>query len=64
MDNYKKLRNKIVHDYEGIKLNFIWDIITYDLPVLKKDLVHQIKSEPTPTFNFNSNTPHTHEMIF
>ena len=23
----KNLRNKIVHDYDGIKLNFIWDII-------------------------------------
>lgn len=34
----KNLRNKIVHDYEGIKLNFIWDIITNDLIKLKKDL--------------------------
>ena len=34
----KNLRNKIVHDYEGIKLNFIWDIITKDIKQLKKDL--------------------------
>ena len=34
----KNLRNKIVHDYEGIKLNFIWDIITKDLIQLKADL--------------------------
>ncbi len=34
----KNLRNKIVHDYEGIKLNFIWDIITKDLIQLKFDL--------------------------
>lgn len=34
----KNLRNKIVHDYEGIKLNFIWDIITIDLPQLRKEL--------------------------
>lgn len=34
----KNLRNKIVHDYEGIKLNFIWDIITYDIKELKKNL--------------------------
>lgn len=34
----KNLRNKIVHDYEGIKLNFIWDIITKDIMQLKTDL--------------------------
>lgn len=34
----KNLRNKIVHDYEGIKLNFIWDIITNDILQLKKEL--------------------------
>ena len=34
----KNLRNKIVHDYEGIKLNFIWDIITKDIVQLKVDL--------------------------
>lgn len=34
----KNLRNKIVHDYEGIKLNFIWDIITEDIINLKVDL--------------------------
>lgn len=34
----KNLRNKIVHDYEGIKLNFIWDIITEDIVQLKADL--------------------------
>lgn len=34
----KSLRNKIVHDYEGIKLDFIWDIITNDIIQLKSDL--------------------------
>ena len=34
----KNLRNKIVHDYEGIKLNFIWDIINNDLLQLKSNL--------------------------
>ncbi len=34
----KNLRNKIVHDYEGIKLNFIWDIISNDIMPLKKNL--------------------------
>ena len=39
----KNLRNKIVHDYEGIKLNFIWDIISEDLIKLKNDLEMIIK---------------------
>ena len=39
----KNLRNKIVHDYEGIKLNFIWDIIINDLPQLKKELIDILK---------------------
>ena len=34
----KNLRNKIVHDYEGIKLNLIWDIVTNDIVQLKVDL--------------------------
>lgn len=34
----KNLRNKIVHDYEGIKLNFIWDIVTEDIKILRNDL--------------------------
>ncbi|MBR3002634.1 MAG: DUF86 domain-containing protein [Clostridia bacterium] len=34
----KNLRNKIVHDYEGINLNLIWDIITNDILKLKNDL--------------------------
>lgn len=34
----KNLRNKIVHDYEGIKLNFIWDILQNDIKKLKEDL--------------------------
>ena len=34
----KNSRNKIVHDYEGIKLNLIWDIVTNDIVQLKVDL--------------------------
>ena len=30
------LRNKIVHDYEGVNLILIWDIVKYDLPVLNE----------------------------
>lgn len=33
------LRNKIVHDYEGVNLVLIWDIIKEDLPELNTQLV-------------------------
>ena len=39
----KNLRNKIVHDYEGINLNLIWDIITDDIIQLKMDLEKILK---------------------
>lgn len=32
------LRNRIVHDYEGVNLVLIWDIITGDLPGLREQL--------------------------
>ena len=34
----KNLRNKIVHDYDGINLSIIWDIIENDLKPLKINL--------------------------
>ncbi len=33
------LRNRIIHDYEGINLSLIWEIIEVDLHLLKKDLL-------------------------
>ena len=32
------LRNRIVHDYEGINLNLIWEIIDMDIKILKEQL--------------------------
>ena len=32
------LRNKIVHDYEGVNLVLIWDIVKEDLPKLNSQL--------------------------
>lgn len=29
------LRNRIVHDYEGVNLRLVWEIISEDIPVLK-----------------------------
>ncbi len=33
------LRNKIVHDYEGVNLKLVWEIISNDLPELKDMLI-------------------------
>ena len=32
------LRNKIVHDYEGVNLKLVWEIVSEDLPELKEKL--------------------------
>ena len=37
------LRNRIVHDYEGVNLILVWEIISYDLPELKQKLERLIK---------------------
>lgn len=34
----KGIRNRIVHDYEGINVNIIWDIVQNDLNPLKDNL--------------------------
>lgn len=41
----KGLRNRIVHDYEGISLKNIWYIVNNDLPVLKKDIKNILSNE-------------------
>ena len=33
------LRNKIAHDYEGVRLEIVWDIVKDDLIVLRGQLV-------------------------
>jgi len=35
----KGLRNRIVHDYEGVNLNLIWEIIDIDIRILKEQLL-------------------------
>jgi uncharacterized protein with HEPN domain len=32
------LRNKIVHEYDGLQLTLIWEIIFEDIPRVKKEL--------------------------
>ena len=38
------LRNKIVHDYEGVNLTLIWDILKSDLPELYNQLCELYQS--------------------
>ena len=33
------LRNRIVHDYEGVNLKLVWEIICDDIPELREKLV-------------------------
>ena len=33
------LRNRIVHDYEGVNLQLIWEIISGSLPALRNELL-------------------------
>ena len=32
------MRNRIVHGYSGVKLQIVWDTITYDLPLLEHEI--------------------------
>ena len=32
------LRNRIVHDYEGVNIQLVWEIIRDDLPELKRSI--------------------------
>ena len=41
----KGLRNRIVHDYEGINLKSIWYVLENDVKELKKDLQDILGSE-------------------
>ncbi|MBT9132389.1 MAG: hypothetical protein DDT32_01700 [Syntrophomonadaceae bacterium] len=34
----KGMRNKIIHDYEGIQLNIVWDVLVDFLPELIKSI--------------------------
>jgi len=32
------LRNRLVHDYEGVNLELVWDVVKHDLDALRKQL--------------------------
>lgn len=33
------LRNRIVHDYEGVNLKLVWEILENDLPELREEIL-------------------------
>lgn len=41
----KGLRNRIVHDYEGINLKSVWYIVKVDIIELKKEIQNIIETE-------------------
>ncbi len=41
----KGLRNRIVHDYEGISLKSIWYVINYDIIDLKECVIKILEKE-------------------
>ena len=44
----KNLRNVIVHDYEGVNLPIIWEIVTVELPVVVAVLDPLFPERPKP----------------
>ena len=38
------MRNRMVHDYEGLRLKTVWLTITEDFPALRKDLLSILDS--------------------
>lgn len=41
----KGIRNRIVHDYEGINVNIIWDIVQNDLVPLREKIEKVLNAE-------------------
>lgn len=41
----KGMRNKVIHEYDSIELEIIWDIVQNDLPFLVKELEKIVSPE-------------------
>ena len=41
----KGTRNRIIHEYDSIQMDIIWDIVKQDLPFLVKELEKIVSSE-------------------
>ena len=36
------MRNRLVHEYDDINLNIVWDVIQQEIPLLVKELKLQV----------------------
>jgi uncharacterized protein with HEPN domain len=34
----KDMRNKLIHDYFGVNIRYVWNVINQDIPQLKKQI--------------------------
>lgn len=40
------MRNRLVHEYDDVNLNIVWDVVQWEIPSLIKELKSQIPPEP------------------
>jgi len=40
------MRNRLVHEYDDVNLNIVWDVVQAEIPSLIEDLQLQIPPEP------------------
>lgn len=40
------MRNRLVHEYDDVNLNIVWDVLQFEIPLLIEELKSQIPPEP------------------
>ncbi len=50
------MRDKLIHDYFGINLQLVWDVVERDLPVLKLKVTQLLESRASEAM-CNSRSP-------
>lgn len=40
------MRNRLVHEYDDVNLNIVWDVVQWEIPSLIEELKSQIPPEP------------------
>lgn len=40
------MRNRLVHEYDDVNLNIVWDVLQFEIPPLIEALKSQVPSEP------------------
>ena len=45
----KGTRNRVIHEYDALQLDIIWDIVQQDLPLLVKELEKIVSLRTNPT---------------